>query len=164
MWQQNPFERESKGNAWCYEISSWHLVESGGGDVHSSPSSCHHQLAVQMTLDFTRNFVFICLQWKGFELILEMSILFCHLHKIGAQFPCRQHLRALIYSLSTSILDNKPLLCEVGVFDTLSDWIQCLNFAKKWFIQYSIQYCFTQDSIQNIIQLKKIRRFNSKDN
>ena len=42
----------------------------------------------------------------------------------------------------------------VGVFDTLSDSIQCLNFAKKWFIQYSIQYRFTQDSIQNIIQFK----------
>ena len=39
--------------------------------------------------------------------------------------------------------------------DTLSNPIQCLNFAKKWFIQYSIQYCFTQYSIQNIIQLKK---------
>ena len=44
---------------------------------------------------------------------------------------------------------------EIGVFDTLSDSIQCLNFAKKWFIQYSIQYRFTQDSIQNIIQFKK---------
>ena len=41
------------------------------------------------------------------------------------------------------------------VSDTLSDSIQCLNFAKKRFIQYSIQYCFNQDSIQNIIQLKK---------
>ena len=37
------------------------------------------------------------------------------------------------------------------VNDTQSDSIQYLNFAKKWFIQY----CFTQDSIQNIIQLKK---------
>ena len=46
-------------------------------------------------------------------------------------------------------------LSMIGVFDTLSDSIQCLNFAKKWFIQYSIQYCFTQDSIQNIINLKK---------
>ena len=27
---------------------------------------------------------------------------------------------------------------------------------KKLFIQYLVQYCFTQDSIQNIIQLKKI--------
>ena len=43
---------------------------------------------------------------------------------------------------------------KLGVFDTLSDSIQCLNFAKKWFIQYSIQYHFTQDSIQNIIQSK----------
>ena len=41
------------------------------------------------------------------------------------------------------------------VFDTLSDSIQCLNFANKLFIQFLIQYCFTQDSIQNIIQLKK---------
>ena len=41
------------------------------------------------------------------------------------------------------------------VGDTQSDSIQFLNFAKKWFIQYSIQYCFAQDSIQNIIQFKK---------
>ena len=44
---------------------------------------------------------------------------------------------------------------EIVVNDTQSDSIQYLNFAKKWFIQYSIQYCFTQDSIQNIIQFKK---------
>ena len=43
----------------------------------------------------------------------------------------------------------------VGVFNTLSDSIQYLNFAKKGFIQYSIQYCFAQDSIQNIFQFKK---------
>ena len=41
------------------------------------------------------------------------------------------------------------------VNDTQSDSIQYLNFAKKWFIQYSIQYCFNQDSIQNIIQFQK---------
>ena len=45
---------------------------------------------------------------------------------------------------------DQPLV----VNDTQSDSIQYLNFAKKWFIQYSIQYCFTQDSIQNIIQFK----------
>ena len=44
---------------------------------------------------------------------------------------------------------------QIVVNDTQSDSIQYLNFAKKWFIQYSIQYCFTQDSIQNIIQFKK---------
>ena len=44
---------------------------------------------------------------------------------------------------------------HVVVNDTQSDSIQYLNFAKKWFIQYSIQYRFTQDSIQNIIQFKK---------
>ena len=53
---------------------------------------------------------------------------------------------------------------RVGVFDTLSDSIQCLNFAKKWFIQYMIQYRFTQDSIQNIIQFKKILLIQFKDN
>ena len=42
--------------------------------------------------------------------------------------------------------------CRLVVNDTQSDSIQYLNFAKKWFIQYSIQCCFTQDSIQNIIQ------------
>ena len=45
-------------------------------------------------------------------------------------------------------------LFSLVVADTQSDSHQCLNFAKKWFIQYSIQYCFTQDSIQNIIQFK----------
>ena len=48
-----------------------------------------------------------------------------------------------------------PAVVSLVVADTQSDSIQCLNFAKKWFIQYSIQYCFTQDSIQNIIQFKK---------
>ena len=56
----------------------------------------------------------------------------------------------------------------VVVGDTQSDSIQYLNFAKKGFIQYSIQYCFTQDSI-HIIQFKinsgdsiqKIIQFNS---
>ena len=50
------------------------------------------------------------------------------------------------------------------VGDTQSDSIQYLNFAKKLFIQYSIQYLFTQDSIQTIIQLKKFCWFNSKEN
>ena len=57
----------------------------------------------------------------------------------------------------------------VVVGDTQTDSIQCLNFAKKWFIQYLIQYRFTQNSIQNIIQFKensadsiqKIIQFNS---
>ena len=43
----------------------------------------------------------------------------------------------------------------IVVSGTQSDSIQYLNFAKKWFIQYSIQYCFALDSIQNIIQFKK---------
>ena len=58
---------------------------------------------------------------------------------------------------------------QLGVGDNLSDSIQCLNFAKKWFIRYSIQYCFSLDLIQNIIQFKinsgdsiqKIIQFNS---
>ena len=41
------------------------------------------------------------------------------------------------------------------VGDTQSDSIQYLNFAKKLFIQYSIQYYCTQDSIQNIIKFKE---------
>ena len=48
-----------------------------------------------------------------------------------------------------------PAVVSLVVADTQSDSIQCLNFAKKWFIQYSIQCRFTQDSIQNIIQFKK---------
>ena len=48
----------------------------------------------------------------------------------------------------------RTFVCILVVGDTQSDSIQCLNFAKKLFIQYSIQYCFTRDSIQNIIQFK----------
>ena len=44
---------------------------------------------------------------------------------------------------------------DIVVGDTQSDSIQFLNFVKKCFIQYSIQYCFTQDSTQNIIQFQK---------
>ena len=58
-------------------------------------------------------------------------------------------------SISTfQINENTSWSPFIGVFDTLSDSIQCLNFAKKWFIQYLIQYSFTQDSIQNITQFK----------
>ena len=39
-------------------------------------------------------------------------------------------------------------LAVIGVGNTQSDSIQCLDFAKKWIIQYPIQYCFTQDSIK----------------
>ena len=77
---------------------------------------------------------------------------------------------ALIFSLITcdfsfSIKKTTYFECSLsrGVRNP-SDQIQSLNFAKKWFIQYLFQYCFTQDSIQNIIQLKKICWFNSKYN
>ena len=56
-----------------------------------------------------------------------------------------------MYSGYLPFINHHPLV----VGDTQSDSIQCLNFAKKWSIQYSIQYCFTQDSIQNIIQFQK---------
>ena len=51
-------------------------------------------------------------------------------------------------SLKKKNLPPSFTICTaLGMFDTLPDSIQCLNSAKKWFIQYSIQYCFTQDSI-----------------
>ena len=61
-------------------------------------------------------------------------------------------------SVRNVVLSYWHLLSDVApivVGDTQSDSIQYLNIAKKWFIQYLIQVCFTQDSIQNIIQLKK---------
>ena len=57
----------------------------------------------------------------------------------------------LLHRLPSSLI---VFILILVVNDTQSDSIQYLNFAKKWFIQYSIQYCFTQDSIQNIIQFK----------
>ena len=52
------------------------------------------------------------------------------------------------------LLEAGAIVNVLVVNDTQSDSIQYLNFAKKWVIQYSIQYCFTQDSIQSIIQFK----------
>ena len=60
------------------------------------------------------------------------------------------------YELCVFLLDfSSRFTVDIVVSDTQSDSIQFLNFAKKLFIQYSIQYCFAQDSIQNIIQFKK---------
>ena len=39
---------------------------------------------------------------------------------------------------------------EVGVGDALSDSMQCLNFAEKWYNSN----CLTQNSIQTIIWFK----------
>ena len=70
---------------------------------------------------------------------------------------CRsEEITSLFFRLIWKDVPPKPVKEEaVVVNDTQSDSIQYLNFAKKWFIQYSIQYRFTQDSIQNIIQFKK---------
>ena len=56
---------------------------------------------------------------------------------------------------NSATIRNNRNYCRLGVGDNQSDSIQCLNFAKKWFIQYLIQYCITQGSIQNIIQFKQ---------
>ena len=45
------------------------------------------------------------------------------------------------------------LLC-LGVGGTLSDSVQCLNFAKKWFNSIFDSILLTQNSIQTIIQFK----------
>ena len=48
-----------------------------------------------------------------------------------------------------------PVPKRIVVGDTQSNSIQYLNFESFFGIQYSIQYCFTQDSIQNIIEYNK---------
>ena len=45
--------------------------------------------------------------------------------------------------ISHLMMQDDVFEVELVVADNQSDSIQCLNFAKKWFIQYSIQYCFT---------------------
>ena len=96
------------------------------------------------------------------------NVAFLSLHKIGHQ-KYYAHCGYCVHEVVIFVVQNleygadgasfeaevKHEQLVVGVFDTLSDSIQCLNFAKKLFIQYSIKYCFTQDSVQNIIQLKK---------
>ena len=75
-------------------------------------------------------------------------------HQFLYQICCSQYFQTPNQSFKSIKNHFKPFLIQVVVNDTQSDSIQYLNFAKKWFIQYSIQYCFTQDSIQNIIQFK----------
>ena len=58
--------------------------------------------------------------------------------------PCACIHFICVYPLSTSCV---CIHCMLVVADTQSDSIQCLIFAKKWLIQY----CFAQDSIQNIL-------------
>ena len=65
--------------------------------------------------------------WEGFHCVREGQPLRINWGKSGEKLQVVNHQ-----------LTNANTL---GVFDTLSDSIRCLNFAKKWFIQYSIQYC-----------------------
>ena len=67
-------------------------------------------------------------------------------------------LSKLLYTVQAIACMPIDIYCckvRVGVFYTLYDSIQCLNFDKKWFIQCSIQCCFTR---------KRFCWFNSKDN
>ena len=58
---------------------------------------------------------------------------------------------------------------DLGVGDTLSDSIQCLNFAEKWFNSIFDSILLTENSILKIIHfkiisgdsIKKIIQFNS---
>ena len=81
--------------------------------------------------------------------------------QISSHHPiARNHQQAPLSCNLSKELSNQITIQNISgqrfvvVGDTQSDSIQYLNFAKKWLIQYSIQYCFTQDSIQNIIQFK----------
>ena len=104
------------------------VLSSGGrGEVKKSPCIVNGPMIIQDFCNLTN--------WGAIENGQEQAVEFY------------QAWRAQVKNL------NSAIILVVG--DTQSDSIQYLNFAKKWFIQYSIQYCYTQDSIQNIIQLKK---------
>ena len=95
-------------------------------------------------------------QAPGNILILFCGVIYCKLNiKWWGQnmILTNLHMVDIPYARKVSCARESKVI-EVVVNDTQSDSIQYLNFAKKWFIQYSIQYCFTQDSIQNIIQFK----------
>ena len=66
---------------------------------------------------------------------------------IGQQSERARNVSVACWTSLSQLSFQDPIHLGIWVFDTLSDSIQCLNFAKKWFIQYSIQYSFTQDSI-----------------
>ena len=53
-------------------------------------------------------------------------------------------------------LASKSVSHGLGVNDTQIDSIQYLNFAKKWFNSIFNSILFHKNSIQKIIQLKKI--------
>ena len=62
---------------------------------------------------------------------------------------------ALIFSLIT---------CDFSFSIKKTTYFECSLSRGVRYPSDQIQFCFTQDSIQNIIQLKKICWFNSKDN
>ena len=66
----------------------------------------------------------------------------------------RQIKVALCKSLIGKSLGATLRLLGIGVFNTLTDSIQCLNFAKKWFIQYLIQYCLPKMLFKLLFNLK----------
>ena len=69
----------------------------------------------------------------------------------SAPFWFRHNLALRSYTLL-----NKTLAVGMSVRYPL--WFNSmLEFCKKWLIQYSIQYSFTQDSIQNITQFNSQR-------
>ena len=102
----------------------------------------------------------------NFPLLIVLKVVYMDnwTHAAGQNLK-KQHCKSYCNSGYLPFINHHPLV----VGDTQSDSIPYLNFAKKWFIQYLIQYCFTQDSIQNIIQFKinsgnsiqKIIQFNS---
>ena len=66
-----------------------------------------------------------------------------------------ENIKSLFHKARTQCSRSDLTAIGLVVPVTQSDSIQCLNFVKKWLIQYLIQYCLNQDSILNIIQLKK---------
>ena len=59
--------------------------------------------------------------------------------------------KTVLGQLSWTWRHRKILL---AITDTLSDSIQCLNFAKNWFNSMFDSLLFTQNSIQSIVQIK----------
>jgi len=66
---------------------------------------------------------------------------------------CLAHARPIALRMRRPLYRSRPQFANMRP-GQLNKWHCLFEFCQKWFTQYLIQYCFTQDSIQNIIQFK----------
>ena len=79
---------------------------------------------------------------------------------IDRPIPSIQSRKAFEWTRDTSNGGRCPMNHEIGVGDTISDSIQCLNFAERWFNSMLGTILLILNSNQTIIQIKLLSNSN----